>query len=70
MFSTIQIIFLVVLTLSVILRPYLIILREKKLNQKCPIQMGDSTGTTTYYLHFNPKKQYITLYTEKMNIKK
>ncbi|WP_284928701.1 hypothetical protein [Candidatus Phytoplasma sp. AldY-WA1] len=37
---------------------------------KCPIQMANKkVGTTTYYLHFNPKKQYITLYNEKMNIK-
>ncbi|PQP79760.1 hypothetical protein C6B37_01265 [Candidatus Phytoplasma phoenicium] len=38
---------------------------------KCPLQQltkhDDRTGH--YYLHFNPVKQYITLYTEKMNVK-
>jgi cell division protease FtsH len=43
---------------------------------KCPLQRDkiatllNGDKTTTYYLHFNPKKQYITLYTEKLNIKK
>jgi len=39
---------------------------------KCPLQQNKrwEEKTTTYYLHFNPKKQYITLYTEKLNIKK
>jgi hypothetical protein len=41
---------------------------------KCPLQQiqqnkGWEDKIATYYLHFNPKKQYITLYTEKMNIK-
>ncbi|WP_284928595.1 hypothetical protein [Candidatus Phytoplasma sp. AldY-WA1] len=39
---------------------------------KCPLQENTTRKdiiTTTYYLHFNPKKQYITLYNEKLNIK-
>jgi hypothetical protein len=48
---------------------------------KCPLKENQKrwdeakkifkeVDTDTYYLHFNPKKQYITLYTEKLNIKK
>ncbi|AYJ01502.1 IMP dehydrogenase [Candidatus Phytoplasma ziziphi] len=39
---------------------------------KCPLQQNkrwEEGRNATYYLHFNPKKQYITLYTEKMNTK-
>ncbi len=38
---------------------------------KCPLQEETmfTKKTKTYYLHFNPKQQYITLYTDKMNTK-
>ncbi|WP_341266694.1 hypothetical protein [Candidatus Phytoplasma fraxini] len=38
---------------------------------KCPLQEDKrfEYKSKTYYLHFNPKQQYITLYTEKMNTK-
>ncbi|WAN63094.1 hypothetical protein RS022_00850 [Candidatus Phytoplasma rubi] len=38
---------------------------------ECPLQEEKrfESKNKTYYLHFNPKQKYITLYTEKMNTK-